>query len=93
MFLIRGTSISAVEIVDGMYCEVWARNAVEYVTSFTTVYKTAAANLIFKTREEGWRRVLDTSLASTSSTLIGDGCGSGTEIAVSPLIYLVRIFE
>ncbi|XP_024369457.1 uncharacterized protein [Physcomitrium patens] len=57
------------------------RNAVEYVTSFTTVYKTAAANLIFKTREEGWRRVLDTSLASTSSTLIGDGCGSGTEIA------------
>lgn len=62
----------------------WARNAMEYVTSYNTVYKTAAANLIFKSTEEDWRRVLDTSQAYASST---DSVGNETEIAVSFTIF------
>ena len=70
----------------------WERNAMEYVTSFNTVYKTAAANLIFKSREEDWRRVLDTSRAYISSTMVGVCGASETEIAVSPSICLILMF-
>jgi hypothetical protein len=55
----------------------------EYVTSFNTVYKTAAANLIFKSREEDWRRVLHTSRVYISSTMVGDDVANEIEIAVS----------
>lgn len=68
-------------MADETLFEAWARNAMEYVTSFTTVYKSAAANLIFKSSEDDWRRVLDTSRAYTSSTMVGDSFGNETEIA------------
>lgn len=57
----------------------WARNAMEYVTSYDTMYKVAAANLIFKSGEQEWRTAFDTSLAYASSTMAADE----TEIAVS----------
>jgi len=75
-------------MANGNLFEAWARNAMEYVTSFTTVYKSAAANLIFKSSEDDWRRVLDTSRAYTSSTMVGDSVGNETEIAVSSSIVL-----
>lgn len=89
MFLIRGISILVVEIVDGMYCEVWVRNVVEYVILFIIVYKIVVVNFIFKIREEGWWRVFDILLVFILSILIGDGCGSGIEIVVSFFIYFV----
>lgn len=91
--MIRGISILVVEIVDGMYCEVWVRNVVEYVILFIIVYKIVVVNFIFKIREEGWWRVFDILLVFILSILIGDGCGSGIEIVVSFFIYFVWIFE
>lgn len=72
---------SAVDVADENLFEAWSRNAVEYVTSFTTVYKSAAANLIFKSSEDDWRTVLQTSRAYTSSTSVSDSAASETEIA------------
>jgi len=79
-------------MADENLSEAWARNAMEYVTSFTTVYKIAAANLIFKSSEDDWRRVLDTSRAYTSSTMAGDEVGNETEIAVSSTIFPMFMF-
>lgn len=68
-------------MADEKLFKAWAGNAMEYVTSSTTVYKTAAANLIFKSREEDWRRVLDTSQAYALNTMVDNGIGNDTEIA------------
>ena len=70
------------EVADEDLFKSWERNAMEYVTSLSTVYKAAAANMIFKSREEDWRRVLGTSRAYVSSTEAG---GDESEIAVSSL--------
>lgn len=83
---IRDCSNSAV-MADEKLFKAWAGNAMEYVTSSTTVYKTAAANLIFKSREEDWRRVLDTSQAYALNTMVDNGIGNDTEIAVSSLHF------
>ncbi|KAG0612743.1 hypothetical protein M758_6G048600 [Ceratodon purpureus] len=77
----RDNSNSVIEVADENLFKSWERNAMEYVTSFSTVYKTAAANLIFKSREEDWRRVLDTSRAYISSTMVGSDIANETEIA------------
>lgn len=83
LFQIRDRSDSTTEVVDESLFKAWASNAMEYVTAYTTVYKLAAANLIFKCREEEWRRVLDTSRAHTSSSVVGDNVANETEISVS----------
>lgn len=79
-------------MADDCLFESWARNAMEYVTSFSTVYRTAAANLIFQSREEDWRRVLDMSRAYMSRTVVGCDFANETEIAVSSSICLILTF-
>lgn len=75
------------EIDDSIH-EVWVRSALEYVTSSTTVYKLAAASLIFKASQAKWRDVLESLQKLPLRSAEISQIPTAAEIAVSFLTIL-----